>query len=65
MATFIKLADGDSVTVREDYRDVYEKLLAGAWQQPCEFTSAEPGVGAGEIHRLTVNPAYIVFVRGT
>jgi hypothetical protein len=58
MATYIKLIEGDELTVREDYRDVYEKLLAAGWEEPCEFT--EKGDAPRQV---TVNPVYVVFVR--
>lgn len=65
MPTYIKLVDGDDVTVREDYRDVYERLLAGAWREPCELTASTFGVAAAEPQPLTVNPTYIVYFRAT
>jgi len=61
MATEIKLIEGDSITVREDYRDVYEKLLAAGWQEPCEFTHE----GTGEPTFVAVNPSYIIYLRST
>jgi hypothetical protein len=58
MPTYIKLIEGDALTVREEYRHVYEKLLAAGWKEPCEFTE-----GAEEPRQVTVNPVYVVFVR--
>jgi hypothetical protein len=60
MPTYIKLVEGDTLTVLEDYRAVYEKLLAVAWQQPCEFTEE----GEHGERPLTLNPSYVVFFRG-
>jgi hypothetical protein len=58
MATYIKLIEGGELTVLEDYRDVYEKLLAAAWREPCEFTA-----DAESPRPITVNPVYVVFFR--
>jgi hypothetical protein len=58
MPTEIKMIESDSVTVADDYRAVYDKLLAAAWQEPCEFVEAGDGG-----HRVTVNPTYIVYLR--
>ena len=58
MATEIRFSDGSSMTVTDEYRDVYEKFLAANWQMPCEFTeTGEPG------HPVTVNPVYVVCFR--
>ncbi|HEU4657624.1 MAG TPA: hypothetical protein VFR97_08875 [Capillimicrobium sp.] len=64
MPTTIKLMDGDDVTVREGYREVYEKLLSAAWREPCEFTIGEVGIAGEDAHAVTVNPAYVVLIRG-
>lgn len=58
MPTEIHLAEGATVTVVEEYRDVYAKLLAANWQMPCEFVDT-----GDEHHPVTVNPTYIVFFR--
>jgi hypothetical protein len=55
MPTEIRFSEGTSVSVVEQYRDVYEKFLVSNWQTPCEFT--QTGEGARQI---TVNPAYVV-----
>jgi hypothetical protein len=57
--TNIRLVEGDTVSVAEDYRTVYEKLLAVAWREPCEFTVADDEAS----HPVTVNPVYIVYFR--
>jgi hypothetical protein len=59
MSTEIRFSEGESIRVADAYRDVYEKLLAAGWQGPCEFTQHH---GDGE-NLVTVNPAYIVYVR--
>lgn len=59
MSTEIRLIEGESIRVSDEYRDVYERLLAASWQNPCEFTQHH---GNGE-NPITVNPAYIVYVR--
>jgi hypothetical protein len=56
--TEIKLIENEVVTVAEDYRSVYDKLLAVAWQEPCEFMETADGS-----RRVTVNPTYVVYVR--
>jgi hypothetical protein len=48
MPTLIKLVESDALTVREDYRAVYETLLAAAWREPCEFTE----LGYGRVSRI-------------
>jgi hypothetical protein len=58
VATEIKFAEGATVTVVEEYRDVYAKLLAANWQMPCEFIDM-----ADEHRPITINPTYIVFFR--
>jgi hypothetical protein len=58
MPTEIRLVDGETVRVTEDYREVYAKLLSANWQKPCEFI--DHGI---EQHQVTVNPAYVVFFR--
>lgn len=59
MVTSIKLVEGDTLIVQEDYRSVYEKLFAVGWREPCEFiTHDEDGA-----HPVTVNPSYIVNIR--
>lgn len=58
MATEIKLAEGATVNVVEDYRDVYTKLLAANWQMPCEFIDT-----GSEHHQITINPNYLVYFR--
>lgn len=60
MATEIRFSEGPNVTVAEEYRDVYEKLLAADWQMPCEFTEA-----GDQSHLVTVNPVYVVCFRAT
>jgi hypothetical protein len=58
VATEIKLAEGATVTVVEEYRDVYAKLLAANWQLPCEFVDT-----GDEHHQITINPAFLVYFR--
>ncbi|HEU4975662.1 MAG TPA: hypothetical protein VFT50_11275 [Baekduia sp.] len=58
MATEILFSEGTTVTVAEKYREVYEKLLATGWQQPCEFTQAREGT-----QPITINPMYVVSIR--
>lgn len=58
MPTEITLVEGETVTVSDDYRHVYEKLLSTNWQAPCEFLQA-----GAEAQQITINPAYIVFFR--
>ena len=58
MATEIRFTDATTVMVAEQYRDVYEKLLAANWQMPCEFTQARK-----DTQPITVNPAYVVSFR--
>jgi hypothetical protein len=59
MSTEIRLSEGESIRVSDEYRDVYERLLASGWQSPVEFTQHH---GDGE-SPITVNPAYIVYLR--
>ncbi len=59
MPTEIRLSEGESVRVTDEYREVYERLLAAGWQSPVEFTQH---YGDGE-NLITVNPRYIVYVR--
>ncbi|MHB1836064.1 MAG: hypothetical protein ACYCXW_13975 [Solirubrobacteraceae bacterium] len=59
MSTEIKLSEGESIRVSEDYREVYERLLAASWQNPVEFKQHH---GEGE-NPITVNPAYIIYLR--
>jgi hypothetical protein len=59
MSTEIRLSDGESIRVSDEYRDVYERLVAAGWQNPVEFTQHH---GDGE-SLITVNPAYIVYLR--
>ena len=59
MSTEIKLTEGESIRVSDDYREVYERLLAAGWQSPVEFAQRH---GDGE-SLITVNPAYIVYLR--
>lgn len=54
-ATEIRFTEGTTVTVAEQYRDVYERFLAANWQQPCEFIQAREGT-----QPITINPAYVV-----
>jgi hypothetical protein len=60
--TEIKLVENDTVTVSDDYRSVYEKLMSSHWQEPTEFLQSG---GGQEAERVTVNPTYIVYFRGT
>jgi len=59
MSTEIRFIEGESIRVTEDYRETYERLFAGGWQQPCEFKQHH---GNGE-SAITVNPSYIVYIR--
>ncbi len=59
VSTEIRLADGESLRVSEDYREVFERVFAAGWEKPCEFK--QHGVD-GE-HPITINPAYIVYLR--
>ena len=59
MSTEIRLIEGESIRVRDEYREVYERLLAAGWQNPVEFKQHH---GEGE-HPITVNPGYIVYLR--
>jgi len=59
VSTEIKLIEGESIRVSDEYREVYERLLATSWQSPCEFMQHH-GDGTNPI---TVNPAYIVYLR--
>jgi len=59
MPTYIKLVEGDALTVDEDYRNVYEKLLATGWREPCELVEQ----GDDGARPVTVNPAFVVFFR--
>jgi hypothetical protein len=58
MSTEIRLIEGEAIMVAEKYREVYDKLLATGWREPCEFKHSDHGERA-----VTVNPAYIVFFR--
>ena len=53
MSTEIRLIEGESIRVSDEYRDVYERLLAANWEKPVEFTQHH---GDGE-SAITVNPA--------
>ncbi len=59
MSTEIRLTEGESIRVSDDYREVYERLAAAGWQNPVEFKHHH---GEGE-QPITVNPAYIVYLR--
>ena len=59
MSTEIRLIENESIRVSEEYREVYERLLAAGWQNPVEFKQHQ---GEGE-NPITVNPGYIVYVR--
>ncbi len=59
MSTEIRFIEGESIRVAEDYREAYERLFAAGWEKPCEFKQHH---GDGE-SAITVNPAYIVYVR--
>jgi hypothetical protein len=59
MSTEIRLVEGESIRVSDEYRDVYERLLAASWEKPVEFKQHH---GDGE-SVITVNPAYIVYLR--
>ncbi len=59
MSTEIRLIESESIRVSDEYREVYERLLAGSWKTPVEFRQHH---GDGE-HPITVNPAYIVYLR--
>ena len=37
MSTEIRLVEGESIRVSDEYRDVYERLLAANWEKPVEF----------------------------
>jgi hypothetical protein len=58
MSTEIRLVEGESITVGDEYRNVYDKLLATGWREPCEFEDGDDGERA-----VTVNPTYIVYFR--
>jgi hypothetical protein len=38
MSSEIRLSEGESIRVTDEYREVYERLLAAGWQSPVEFT---------------------------
>lgn len=59
MSTEIRLIEGESIRVSEEYREVYERLLAAGWQSPVEFKQHH---GDGE-SAITINPGYIIFLR--
>ena len=59
MSTEIRLVEGESIRVSDGYREAYERLLAAGWENPVEFTQHH---GDGE-NPITVNPAYIVYLR--
>jgi hypothetical protein len=59
MSTEIRLSEGESIRVSDEYREVYERLQAAGWQSPVEFTQHH---GDGE-SLITINPAYIVYLR--
>ncbi len=59
MSTEIRLVEGESIRVAEDYRDVYERLLAAGWHNPVEFRQRH---GDGE-SPITVNPSFVVYLR--
>jgi hypothetical protein len=61
MPTLIKLIEGDALTVQEDYRAVYETLLAAGWREPCEFTEDDEDGP----RPVTLNPSFVVFFRRT
>jgi hypothetical protein len=51
MSTEIRLIEGESIRVGEEYREVYERLAAAGWQNPVEFKQHH---GDGE-NPITVN----------
>jgi hypothetical protein len=55
MPTEIRFTEGSAVTVAEEYRSVYEKLLAADWQLPCEFTQARDAS-----QPITINPVHVL-----
>jgi hypothetical protein len=59
MSTEIRLSEGESIRVSDEYREVYERLAAAGWQNPVEFKQHH---GDGE-SVITLNPAYIVYLR--
>ena len=59
MSTEIRLIEGESIRVSDEYRNVYERLLAANWEKPVEFNQHH---GDGE-SAITVNPVYIVYLR--
>lgn len=59
MSTEIRLIEGESIRVSDEYREVYERLLAAGWQNPVEFKQHH---GEGE-DPITVNAGYIVYLR--
>ena len=59
MSKEIRLIEGESIRVSDEYRDVYERLLAANWAKPVKFTRHH---GDGE-SVIALNPAYIVYLR--
>lgn len=59
MATEIRLSDGESIRVVDDYAEVTEKLLAAGWREFCEFHQRQAD---GET-TIMINPGSIVYLR--
>jgi hypothetical protein len=59
MSTEIRLNEGEPIRVSDEYREVYERLKAAGWQGPASSRST---TGDGEC-LITINPAYIVYLR--
>ncbi len=59
MPTEIRLGDGESIRVLDDYPDVCDKLLAAGWREFCEFRQRH---AEGEVV-VMINPATIVYLR--
>lgn len=59
MSTEVKFTGGESIEVSDDYREVYEKLLAAACREPCVFRHHHCEAES----LITIQPAYIAYIR--